>query len=115
MVGRICVSIGATTIKELSYSINKALDLSDLLEIRFDFLDRSEIPSSIKIIESIKSRSIFTLRSPEEQGKFTGNKFERLELLKMLYDLNPLLLDVEYDTINTDYSLNHYLKTSPTS
>ena len=110
MVGRICVSIGATTIKELSYSINKALELSDLLEIRFDFLDRDEIPSSIKIIESIKSRSIFTLRSPEQQGKFKGNKFERLNLLKMLYDLNPLLLDVEYDTINTDYSLNHYLK-----
>jgi 3-dehydroquinate dehydratase I len=50
------------------------------------------------------------LRPPEQQGKFKGNKFERLKLLKMLYDTNPLLLDVEYDTINTDNSLNHYLK-----
>ena len=34
---RICVSIGAKTIKELSSSINKALELSDFLEIRFDY------------------------------------------------------------------------------
>jgi 3-dehydroquinate dehydratase-1 len=50
------------------------------------------------------------LRSSEQQGKFTGNKFERLKLLKMLYDTNPMLLDVEYDTITTDHSINNYLK-----
>ena len=110
MAEKICVSIGANTIEELSSSINKALDLSDFLEIRFDFLDRSEIPSSIKIIESIKSRSVFTLRSSEQQGKFKGNEFERLKLLKMLYNTNPMLLDVEYDTIIEDYPLNNYLK-----
>lgn len=110
MAGRICVSIGANTIKELSTSIDKALDLSDFLEIRFDFLEQSEIPSSIRIIESIKSRSVFTLRSPEQQGKFKGNKFERLKLLKMLYDTHPMLLDVEYDTITTDQSINNYLQ-----
>jgi 3-dehydroquinate dehydratase-1 len=107
---KICVSIGANTIEELSSSINKALDLSDFLEIRFDFLDRSEIPSSIKIIESIKSRSVFTLRSSEQQGKFKGNEFERLKLLKLLYNTNPMLLDVEYDTIIADYPLKNYLK-----
>ncbi len=110
MAGRICVSIGAKTIKELSSSINKALDISDFLEIRFDFLDQSEIPSSMKIIESIKSRSIFTLRSREQQGNFKGNEFERLKLLKMLYDANPMLLDVEYDTMIANNSLNNYLK-----
>jgi 3-dehydroquinate dehydratase-1 len=109
LAGRICVSIGAKTIKELS-SINKALDISDFLEIRFDFLDQSEISSSMKIIESIKSRSIFTLRSREQQGNFKGNEFERLKLLKMLYDANPMLLDVEYDTMIANNSLNNYLK-----
>ena len=107
---RICVSIGAKTIKELSSSINKALELSDFLEIRFDFLDRLEIPSSLKITESIKSKSIFTVRSREQKGKFNGNELERLKILKMLYDTNPMLLDVEYDTISADYSLNEYLK-----
>ena len=110
MAEKICVSIGANTIEELSSSINKALDLTDFLEIRFDFLDRSEIPSSIKIIESMKSRSVFTLRSSEQQGKFKGNEFERLKLLKMLYNTNPMLLDVEYDTIIADHPLNNYLK-----
>ena len=110
LAGRICVSIGAKTIKELTSSINNALDLSDFLEIRFDFLDKSEILASLKIIESIKSRSVFTLRSREQQGKFNGNEFERLKILKMLYDANPMLLDVEYDTITADHSLNNYLK-----
>ena len=110
MAEKICVSIGANTIEELSSSINKALDLTDFLEIRFDFLDQSEIPSSIKVIETINSRSIFTLRSSEQQGKFKGNEFERLKLLKMLYNTNPMLLDVEYDTIIADYPLNNYLK-----
>lgn len=110
MAGRICVSIGAKTIKELSSSINKALDISDFLEIRFDFLDQSQISSSMQIIESIKSRSIFTLRSREQQGNFKGNEFERLKLLKMLYDANPMLLDVEYDTMIANNSLNTYLK-----
>lgn len=110
MAGRICVSIGAKTIKELSSSINKALDISDFLEIRFDFLDQSQISSSMQIIESIKSRSIFTLRSREQQGNFKGNEFERLKLLKMLYDANPMLLDVEYDTMIANNSLNKYLK-----
>ena len=110
MVRRFCVSIGAKTIKELSSSINKAIDLSDFLEIRFDFLKQSEIPFSMKIIESIKSRSVFTLRSQEHQGKFKGNELERLKLVKMLYDANPMLLDVEYDTIIADHSLNNYMK-----
>jgi 3-dehydroquinate dehydratase-1 len=107
---RICISIGAKTIKELSTSINKALELSDFLDIRFDILDQLEIPSSLKIIESIKSKSIFTVRSREQQGKFNGNELERLKILKMLYDTNPMLLDVEYDTIRADHSLNDYLK-----
>ena len=107
---KICVSIGAKTINELSFSINKALGLSDFLEIRFDFLKQSDFSSAIKITDSIKSRSVFTLRSSEQQGKFKGNEFERLKLLKMLYNTNPMLLDVEYDTITENTSLNNYLK-----
>jgi 3-dehydroquinate dehydratase len=45
---KICVSIGANTIEELSSSINKALDLSDFLEIRFDFLDRQSNKVNLK-------------------------------------------------------------------
>ena len=107
---KICVSIGAKTINELSFSINKALGLSDFLEIRFDFLKQSDFSSAIKITDSIKSRSVFTLRPLKQHGEFRGNEIERIEILKKLYDVNPMLLDVEYDTITENTSLNNYLK-----
>ena len=107
---RICVSIGAKTIKELSSSIKKALDLSDFLEIRFDFLEQSDLSSAIKITNLVKSRSVFTLRPLKQRGKFRGNEIERIEILKKLYDVHPMLLDVEYDTIINNTSLNNYLQ-----
>jgi 3-dehydroquinate dehydratase-1 len=107
---RICVSIGAKTIKELSSSIKKALDLSDFLEIRFDFLEQADFSSAIKITDLVKSRSIFTLRPLKQHGEFRGNEIDRIELLKKLYDVHPMLLDVEYDTIINNTSLNNYLQ-----
>lgn len=107
---RICVSIGAKTIKELSSSIKKALDLSDFLEIRFDFLEQSDFSSAIKITDLVKSRSVFTLRPLKQHGEFRGNEIERIEILKKLYDVHPMLLDVEYDTIINNTSLNNYLQ-----
>jgi 3-dehydroquinate dehydratase-1 len=107
---RICVSIGAKTIKELSSSIKKALELSDFLEIRFDFLEQADFSSAIKITDLVKSRSVFTLRPLKQHGEFRGNEIERIELLKKLYDVHPMLLDVEYDTIINNTSLNNYLQ-----
>ena len=74
---RICVSIGAKSVSELSLLINKALGLSDFFEIRFDFLEQSDISSAIEVTEIIKSRSIFTLRTKKEHGGFKGNEKER--------------------------------------
>lgn len=110
MKERICVSIGAKTIKELSSSIKKALDLSDFLEIRFDFLEQADFSSAIKITDLVKSRSVFTLRPLKQHGEFRGNEIDRIELLKKLYDVHPMLLDVEYDTIINNTSLNNYLQ-----
>ncbi|HET9805672.1 MAG TPA: type I 3-dehydroquinate dehydratase [Nitrososphaeraceae archaeon] len=107
---KICVSIGAKTIKELSSSINKALGLSDFLEIRFDFLEQSDFSSAIKITDLVKSRSVFTLRPLKQHGEFRGNEIERIEILKKLYDVHPMLLDVEYDTVTSNTSLNNYLQ-----
>jgi 3-dehydroquinate dehydratase I len=107
---KICISIGAKTIKELSFSIKKAINLGDYLEIRFDFLDQSDFSSAIKVTDLVRSRSVFTLRPLKQNGEFKGNENERIEILKKLYDVNPMLLDVEYDTIFENTYLNNYLK-----
>jgi 3-dehydroquinate dehydratase I len=107
---RICVSIGAKSVSELSFLINKALYLSDFFEIRFDFLEQSDIFSAIEVTEFIKSRSIFTLRTKKEHGEFKGNENERIDILKKLFDVSPMLLDIEYKTRIQNNSLNSYLK-----
>jgi 3-dehydroquinate dehydratase-1 len=107
---RICVSIGAKSVSELSFLINKALGLSDYFEIRFDFLEQSDISSAIEVTEFIKSRSIFTLRTQKEHGEFKGNENERIDILKKLFDVSPMLLDIEYNTIIQNNSLKDYLK-----
>ena len=110
---RICVSIGAKSVSELSFLINKALGLSDFIEIRFDFLEKSDISCAIEITEFIKSRSIFTLRTKKEHGRFKGNEKERIETLKKLFDASPMLLDIEFNTIIQSNSLNSYVKDTP--
>ena len=107
---KICVSIGAKSISELSFLINKAIGLSDFFEIRFDFLEQSDISSAIEVTEFIKSRSIFTLRTKKEQGSFKGNEKERIDILKKLFDASPMLLDIEFNTIIQNNSLNSYVK-----
>ena len=107
---RICVSIGAKSVSELSFLISKALGLSDFFEIRFDFLEQSDISSAIEVTEIIKSRSIFTLRTKKEHGGFKGNEKERIDILKKLFDTSPMLLDIEYNTIIENNSLNNYFK-----
>ena len=110
---RICVSIGANSVSELSFLINKALGLSDFFEIRFDFLEKSDISCAIEITEFIKSRSIFTLRTKKEHGRFKGNEKERIDILKKLFDASPMLLDIEFNTIIQNNSLNSYVKDTP--
>jgi len=102
---KICVSLPATSLQELEFLIKNSLQISDLFEIRFDFLTKSEILNSMDILEEIKSKSIFTLRSKKDRGYFSGSEKERIALLKFLFDSNPLYVDIELSTIKSDPSL----------
>jgi 3-dehydroquinate dehydratase-1 len=104
-LARICGSIGAKSVGSLRAQIRKAFTLgADYIEIRFDFLNTSDIEHAMRIVESSKDRAIFTLRSVREGGKFNGTENERIEILEKLCIAGPMLLDVEYQTIkNNDY------------
>ena len=104
-LARICGSIGAKSVGSLRDQIRKAFTLgADYIEIRFDFLNTSDIERGIGIAESSKDKAIFTLRSAQEGGKFKGTENERVEILEKLCIARPMLLDVEYRTIkNNDY------------
>ena len=108
----ICASIPAENPESLRDKINRAFSFgANYIEIRFDFLDLSDMEESLKIAENIREKAIFTLRSPAEGGKFKANNNDRIEWLKKLAMTKPMLLDIEYSTIQSNDDLANYCKT----
>lgn len=75
--GKICVSVCAETADEVLRQINRAEDLADLIEIRFDCLKEGEIQKVWKSSAS-KKPEISTFRPKEQGGIKTISKQERL-------------------------------------
>ena len=108
----ICASIPAENPESLRDKINRAFSFgANYIEIRFDFLDLSDMEESLKIAENIREKAIFTLRSPAEGGKFKANNNDRIGWLKKLAMAKPMLLDIEYSTIQSNDDLANYCKT----
>ena len=108
----ICASIPAENPESLRDKINRAFSFgANYIEIRFDFLDLSDIEEALKIAENFREKAVFTLRSPAEGGKFKGNNNDRIEWLKKLAMAKPMLLDIEYSTLQSNDDLANYCKT----
>jgi len=108
----ICASIPAENPESLRDKINKAFSSgANYVEIRFDFLDLSDMEEALKIAETFREKAIFTLRTSAEGGKFKANINDRIEWLKKLAMAKPMLLDIEYSTIQSNDDLANYCKT----
>ena len=75
--GKICVSVCAETADELINQIKRAEELADIIEIRFDCLDESEIKQVWSSPASSKDE-ICTFRPKEQGGKRRISDKERL-------------------------------------
>jgi 3-dehydroquinate dehydratase/shikimate dehydrogenase len=64
--GKICVSVCAKTADELIEQIKRAEDLADVIEVRFDCLEKGEIE---ELNIPINENYIFTFRPKEQGGK----------------------------------------------
>jgi 3-dehydroquinate dehydratase-1 len=107
-----CVSIGEKNPKKIKIILKKALSKSDFVEIRFDYLKKSDIPIVLENIKKNLSRCVCTLRPKSEGGLFIGQETERKSILRLIAEYNPFLLDVEFNTIQKDKKLKAYLKKS---
>ena len=105
-----CVSIGEKNPKKLKTILRKALLKSDFVEIRFDYLKKSDIPIVLENTRKSISRCVCTLRPRSEGGLFIGKETERKSILRLIAEYNPFLLDVEFNTIQKDKKLAVYLK-----
>lgn len=110
-MSRICVSIAAHDLEQLKRQINQAFNYgADYVEIRFDFLNLSEMAQAMSISNMINKKAVYTLRAPDEGGHFKGSTAQRIAWLKKLAASKPMLLDVELNTIKCNTCLMDYLK-----
>ncbi|HZA65126.1 MAG TPA: type I 3-dehydroquinate dehydratase [Nitrososphaeraceae archaeon] len=110
-MSKICVSIAAYNLEQLKRQINQAFDYgADYVEIRFDFLNLSDMEQAMSIANTINKKAVYTLRAPDEGGQFKGSISERIAWLKKLSASKPMLLDVELYTIKYNTYLADYLK-----
>jgi 3-dehydroquinate dehydratase I len=107
----ICVSIAAENPESLRKKINKAFSYgANYIEIRFDFLNLSDMEQALKIAENVREKAVYTLRTSAEGGKFKGDNNDRMMWLKKLSMAKPMLVDIEYNTIKGNDDLANYLK-----
>jgi 3-dehydroquinate dehydratase I len=115
-LSKICVSIAASDLEQLKFQIKQAFNFgADYVEIRFDFLNLSDLEEALSIANAVNKKAVYTLRSPEQGGQFKGNTFERITWLEKLSSSKPMLLDVELYTIKCNNNLADYLKENNTS
>jgi 3-dehydroquinate dehydratase-1 len=115
-LSKICVSIAASDLEQLKIQIKQAFNFgTDYVEIRFDFLNLSDLEEALNIANAVNKKAVYTLRSPEQGGQFKGNTFERITWLEKLSSSKPMLLDVELYTIKCNNNLADYLKENNTS
>jgi 3-dehydroquinate dehydratase I len=108
---RICVSIGPEDAKSIEKEADRAFQLgADYVEIRFDFLRQDFLPAALDAATSIKDRTVYTLRPKSEGGMFTGSEENRLLWLYRLIEQEPMLIDVEFDTLKKNDELADLLE-----
>lgn len=111
MAPRICVSIGPEDAKSIEKVADRAFQLgADYVEIRFDFLRQDFLPAALDAATSIKDRTVYTLRPKSEGGMFTGSEENRLLWLYRLIEQEPMLIDVEFNTLKKNDELADLLE-----
>jgi len=103
---KVCVSIGATNLDELTSKISKTIKYNpDFLEIRIDYLSEINIINLKKILNQQIKNSVITLKSKKEGGLYKGTEKQKVNLIYELITLSPKFIDVELETLIKNESL----------
>lgn len=106
-----CVSIAPYDANSLLKDAESAFGFgADYVEVRFDFVNPDILPEVIQAARRTKDRSVFTLRTKTQGGMFTGSESDRLHWLHKLAEEEPMLLDVELDTLQKNDDLADFLE-----
>jgi 3-dehydroquinate dehydratase-1 len=115
LAARICVSIAPDDAQSIKKQADRAFGLgADYVEIRFDFLKPDVLRPALEAANDIKDRTIFTLRSSREGGRFAGDEQNRLQWLLSFAEQQPMFLDVELDTLKKNDELADFIEKQKT-
>jgi 3-dehydroquinate dehydratase/shikimate dehydrogenase len=78
----LCLSVTGRTLEDCRRKVEETAVPVDLIELRADFLDTSELPFLPRFPGMVKTPVILTIRKPEDGGKFGGTEQDRASLLK---------------------------------
>lgn len=102
--GKICVSVCAETANEFIVNIKRAEELADVIELRFDCLEKNELTGFLSQINKIEKRFLneflITFRSLEQGGKRRLSLRERLKFWEFFFAnkmRNDYYVDFEFD------------------
>lgn len=111
MPSRICASIAPEDANSVLKNADLAFDFgADYVEIRFDFVNPDLLPEALQSAKGIKDRAVYTMRSKIQGGVFAGSERDRLQWLYRLAEEEPMLLDIELDTLQKNDDLADFLE-----
>ncbi len=116
LTAKICASIAVKDAELLKDHVQKAFSAgADFVEIRFDFIRPEAMLRAMEATKEFRDKSVFTVRSSAQGGSFAGSEQERIEWLRKLAELRPMLLDVELDTLKNNDDLADFLENHKTA
>lgn len=96
---RICTVVTGKTIDEFVKNLDDIQKISDLVELRVDYIEELKLNDIQAIKTKIIKPSIFTCRKKDEGGMFNQSEEKRIEILNKAFDLAFDYIDVEYLTL----------------
>ncbi|MGI0141139.1 MAG: type I 3-dehydroquinate dehydratase [Candidatus Micrarchaeales archaeon] len=94
---KLCATMMPSNIAQLERMVDYATAKNaDFKELRLDRLSPSGMEKAPERISNQMDKTVLTLRSQEEGGKYAGSDSEMKAILSKLAQYNPMLLDIEY-------------------
>src|SRR5687768_1394604 len=98
--GKICVSVCGQTADEMLAQIERGQKVADIVEIRFDCIDPSEMASLLDRLANANTPLLLTFRPSDQGGRRELTLADRLKFWEhVLWKLegNEFLIDHEFD------------------
>lgn len=97
---KVCTVVTGSTIEEFILNLEKIQAISEMVELRVDYIKDLKLEDINILKEKLKVPAIFTCRRQENGGEYRGN-------WQALYELNFLANELGFEYIDIDVEIYH--------